>query len=185
MTPGLAASAETPGKATPPTSAAGRRLSALLQCKSVLGSPSPCPRPRTSAPRVVFTGSEFASSTRTNCGSEASPGTPLALDLLSPQGHLATGRGQWAASPWPFPQMQLPEQLASQVSPLLLHSRDLRAALQLLHCPEQLAAAPGGSLLEDKVSGHTPTAPFAEPAVSVHGVVSAPEPGIQSQPLLA
>jgi len=137
VTPGLAASAETPGKATPPTSAAGRRLSALLQCKSVLGSPSPCPRPRTSPPRVVFTGSEFASSTRTNCGSEASPGTPLHWTCCPPQGHLATGRGQWAASPWPFPQMQLPEQLASQVSPLLLHSRDLRAALQLL---EQLAS---------------------------------------------
>ena len=84
VTPGLAASAQTPGKATSPSSAAGRRLSALLLRNSSLASPSQSPRPRTSPPRVVFTCSEFAPSTMSNCGPEAFPDTPPALDLLSP-----------------------------------------------------------------------------------------------------
>ncbi|KAL0034923.1 hypothetical protein WJX79_000662 [Trebouxia sp. C0005] len=51
VTSGLAASAQTSGKANPPTSAAGRHLSAFLQRKSSMGSPSSCPRPQTSTPR--------------------------------------------------------------------------------------------------------------------------------------
>ncbi len=176
-TPGLAASAQTSGKATPPTSAAGRRLSALLQSKSALGSPSPSPRPRTSPPRVVFTASEFASSTRSNCGSEASPGTPPALDLLSPTRALgnrprAVGRFSMAlpsdAAPTAvgiaglFPTVSFQRLVSSPSTPSL---------------PRAIGSSPRGSLLTAKVSGHTPTAPFAEPAVSVHSVVSAPNQG--------
>ncbi len=201
VTPGMAASAQTPGKATPPTSAAGRRLSALLQCKSVLGSPSPCPRPRTSPPRVVFTGSEFASSTRTNCGSEASPGTPLALDLLSPTSALgnrprAMGRFSMALPSDAAPRaVGIPglsptasfQRFASSpstpravgipvLSPIASFQR-LVSSRSTPSLPRAIGSSPRGSLLGAKVSGHTPTAPFAEPAVSVHGVVSAPDQG--------
>ncbi len=177
VTPGMAASALTPGKATPPTSAAGRRLSALLQCKSALGSPSPCPRPRTSPPRSVFTGSEFASSTTSNCGSEASPGTPLALDLLSPTRALgnrprAVGRFSMA-----LPSDAAPKAVGIPgLSPTVSFQR-LVSSPSTPSPPRAIGSSLRGSLMGAKVSGHTPTAPFAEPAVSVHGVVSAPDQG--------
>ena len=46
--------------------------------------------------------------------------------------------------------------------------------------PRAVGSSPRGSLLGVKVSGHTPTAPFVEPAVSGHGVVSVADQGFSS-----
>ncbi len=168
VTLGLAASAQTPGKVAPPTSAAGRHLSAFLQ-----RSPSPCPRPRTSFPRVVVTGNRSACSIRSSRGFEASPGTPPALDLLSP----ARARGNMPRAVGSF-SMALPSDAAATavstqiVSPM--------ASIRAFLTSPTASSPPGavgshlrGSLLGARAFSYTPTGPFAEPSVSVHSLMPA------------
>ncbi len=171
VTSGLAAPAQTPGKATPPTSAAGRHLSALLQRKPLLGSPSPCPRPRTSLSRVVVTGSRSASSTRSNRGSGASPGTPPALDLLSPA--RALGNRPRAVRCF-F--MALPSDAAARAAITRSFSptvsfRALVSSPTAPSPPRAVHSNPRGSLLGARAYDNTPKSPFAEPPVSAHSVV--------------
>ena len=177
VTPGLAASTQTPGKATPPSSAAGRRLSALLLRNSSLASPSQSPRPRTSPPRVVFTCSEFAPSTMSNCGPEAFPDTPPALDPLSPTRALgnrlrATGRFSMA-----LPSDAAPRAVGIPgLSPTVSFQR-LVSSPSTPSPPRAIGSSSRGSLLGARAHGYTPTAPFAEPTVSVHSVMSVADQG--------
>ena len=157
----LAASAQTPGKATPPISAAGRHLSALLQCESSLGSLSSCPRSRTSPFRVVVTGSRSATSTRSNCGSEASPGTPPALDLSSPARALSnTPRAVGRFS------MAIPSDAVVKAAGIQLLSHTvpfwtLVSSPIAPSPPRPISSNLKGSLLGARAFGYTPTAPFA------------------------
>jgi len=171
VTSGLAASVQTPGKAKPPTSAAGRHLSALLQHKPSPGSPSRCPRPRTSPPRVVVTGNRSASSTRSSRGSEASPGTPPALDLLSP----ARALGNRPRAVGCF-SMALPSDAAARAAITQSFSptvsfRALVSSPTALAPPRAVHSNPRGSLLGARAFDDTPKSPFAEPPVSAHSVV--------------
>ncbi|KAA6428233.1 MAG: hypothetical protein FRX49_01829 [Trebouxia sp. A1-2] len=171
VTSGLAASAQTSGKANPPTSAAGRHLSAFLQRKSSMGSPSSCPRPQTSTPRVVVTGSRSATSTRSNSGCEASPGTPPALDLLSPAralGNRPRAVGRFS--------MALPSDAAARA--VSTQNLSPTVPFQTLVSPtapsppRPVSSNPRGSLLGARAFGYTPTASFAEPPVSTHSLGS-------------
>ncbi|KAL0034946.1 hypothetical protein WJX79_001939 [Trebouxia sp. C0005] len=163
VTPGLAASAKTSGKANLPTSAAGRHLSALLQYKSSLGSPSPCPRPKTSPERVVVSGSKSASGTRSSRGSEASPGTPPALDLLTPAralGNRPRAVGRFS--------MALPSDAAA-----VSRTDTIQALVSSPTAPTPPRAIGShlmGSAIGPKAFGYTPTVPVAEPPVSVHSL---------------
>ncbi|KAL0024408.1 hypothetical protein WJX77_000001 [Trebouxia sp. C0004] len=170
MTSGLAPSAQTPGKAPPPTSAAGRHMSALLQRKPSLGSPSTCPRPRTSPPRVVVTGSRSASSIRSNRGSETSPGTPPALDLLSPARAVGNRPGAVCCFPMALPSDAVASAVGTQArSPTV--SFQTFVSSPTVPSPPRTVNNPTGSLLGARASDVTPTAPCAEPRVSVHSVV--------------
>ncbi|DBA65630.1 TPA: hypothetical protein ACH3X2_002689 [Trebouxia sp. C0005] len=163
VTPGLAASAKTSGKANLPTSAAGRHLSALLKYKSSLGSPSPCPRPKTSPERVVVSGSKSASGTRSSRGSEASPGTPPALDLLTPAralGNRPRAVGRFS--------MALPSDAAA-----VSRTDTIQALVSSPTAPTPPRAIGShlmGSAIGPKAFGYTPTVPVAEPPVSVHSL---------------
>jgi len=172
VTPGLAASAQTPGKTTPPTSAAERRLSALLQCKSALGSPLPCPRPGTSPPRVVLTCSEFAPSTMSNCGSEASPDTPSALDLLSPTRALSNRPRAVRRFSMALPSDATPRAAGIPGFSRTVSFQRVVSSPSTPSPPRAIGSSSRGSLLGARAFGYTPTAPFAEPPVTVHSVVS-------------
>ncbi len=173
VTSGLAASAQTPGRATPPTSAAGRHLSALLQ-----RSPSPCLRPRTSYPRVVVTGSRSASSTRSNCGSEASPGTPPALNLLSPARALSNRPRAVGRFTMALPSDAVVRAVGTQLLPPTVPFRTLVSSPTAPSPPRPVSSNPRGSLLGARAFGYTPTAPFPETPMSVHSVVSVPDQGL-------
>ena len=151
---GLAASAQ-----TPPTSAAGRHLSALLQRK------------------VVVTGSRFASNTMSNCGSEACPETPPALDLVSPTRAFGNRPRAVHRCSIALPSDAAPTAVGIPDLPPTVSFQRLLSSLSTLSPPRAVSSSPRGSLLAAKVSGHTPTAPLAEPPVSVHGVVSVPDQG--------
>ena len=156
---GLAASAQTLGKATPPTSPASRHLSALLQRK------------------VVVTNSRFASNTMSNCGSEVSPDTPPALDLMSPIRALGNRPRAVHRCSMALPSDAAPTAVGiPDLSPTVSFQR-LLSSLSTPSPPRAISSSSRGSLLAAKVSGHTPTAPLAEPPVSVHGVVSVVDQG--------
>ena len=179
MTTGLAASAQTPGKAHPPTSAAGRPLSALLQ-----RSPSPCPRPRTSFPRVVVTGNKSASSIRSSHGFEASPGTPPALDLLSP----ARALGNTARAVGCF-SMALPSDTAAtavctQIVSPMASIRTFLTSPTASSTPRAVGSHLRGSLLGARAFSYTPTGPFAEPSVLVHSLMPAADQRFSLDPSL-
>ena len=172
---GLAASAQTPGKATPPTSPAGRHLSALLQ-----RSPSSLPRPRTSPPRVVVTGRKSAFGTRSSRGLEASPGNPPQLDMLSPARALgnrlravscfsmalpADASATAVSTQFVFPMASIGAFVSSPTVSSPTAPSPLRAAGSHLR----------GSLIGPRAFGYTPTAPFAELPVSMHTVMSVPD----------
>ncbi|DBA99050.1 TPA: hypothetical protein ACH3X1_014190 [Trebouxia sp. C0004] len=166
VTSGLAASVQTPGKATPLTSAGGRHLSAFLQL-----SPSPCLRPRTSPPRVVVTGNRSACSIRSSRGFEASPGTPRALYLLSP----ARALGSMLRAVGCFSIAIPPNAAARSVSTSPTMSiRALVSSPTALSPPRAVESNLRSSLTGARAFGYTPTAPFAEP---VHSVMSFPDQG--------
>ncbi|KAL0054454.1 hypothetical protein WJX82_009137 [Trebouxia sp. C0006] len=163
VTPGLAASAQTPGKATPPTPAARRHLSAFLQ-----RFPSPCPRPRTSFPRVVVTGNRSASSIRSSGGVKASPGNPPALDLLSPARALGN----------------MPRAVSTQVVSPLASIRAFLTSPTASSPPRAVGSHLTGSLLGARAFSYTPTGPLAEPSVSVHSLMPAADQRFSLDPSL-
>ncbi|DBB01060.1 TPA: hypothetical protein ACH3X1_000960 [Trebouxia sp. C0004] len=172
VTSGLAASVQTPGKATPPTSAGGRHLSAFLQ-----RSPSPCPRPQTSPPKVVVTGNRSACSIRSNRyhGFEASPGTPPALDLLSPARALGNMPRAVGCVSMALPPNAAARSVSTQVVISTTSIRALVSSPTAFSPPRAVGSNLRGSLNRARASGYTPTAPSAEPAVSVHSVMSIPD----------
>ena len=133
--------------------------------------------PQTSPPKVVVTGSRFASNTMGNCGSEAFPDTPLALDLVSPTRALGNKPRAVHRFSMALPSDAAPTAVVIPDLPPIVSFQRLLSIPSTPSPPRATSNSLRGSLLAAKVSGHTPTAPLAEPPVSVHSVVSVPDQG--------